>query len=112
MYRIIQTVLVALFLFVADGSGLRAEEGLRDSGERAREAKLSEMDEHIAALSRTGKPEAVAILEALGEGGLYARKADGQVFLTKESGSNLTLTDPISGDSAGEAPKAALSKIR
>lgn len=112
MYRIIQTVLAALFLFVAMAPGLRAEEGLRDLVNALGEAKLSEMDEHIAALARTGKPEAVAILEALGEGGLYARKADGQVFLTKESGSNLTLTDPISGDSAGEAPKAALSKIR
>ncbi|WP_028004251.1 urea ABC transporter permease subunit UrtB [Sinorhizobium meliloti] len=112
MYRIIPTVLAALFLFVATAPGLRAEEGLRDLVNALGEAKLSEMDEHIAALAKTGKAEVVAILEALGEGELYARKADGQVLLTKESGSNLTLTDPISGDSAGEAPKAALSKIR
>ncbi|RVI56648.1 urea ABC transporter permease subunit UrtB, partial [Sinorhizobium meliloti] len=112
MYRIIPTVLAALFLFVAMAPGLRAEEGLRDLVNALGEAKLSEMDEHIAALAKTGKPEVVAILEALGEGELYARKADGQVFLTKENGSNLALTDPISGDSAGEAPKAALSKIR
>ncbi|RVI94754.1 urea ABC transporter permease subunit UrtB [Sinorhizobium medicae] len=112
MYRIIQTVLAMLFLFTAMPQGLRAAEGLRDLVNALGEAKLSAMDEHIAALAKTGEPEVVAILDALGAGNLYARKADGQVFLTKESGSNLALFDPISGESAGETPKAAMSKIK
>jgi urea transport system permease protein len=112
MYRIIQTVLFALFLFTAIPAGLRAEEALRELVDTLGTAKLSEIDEHIAALAKTGDPKVVPVLEALGEGNLYARKADGQVFLTKESGSSLTLTDPLSGESAGEAPKATLSKIK
>ncbi|PLU30458.1 urea ABC transporter permease subunit UrtB [Sinorhizobium medicae] len=112
MYRIIQTVLAMLFLFAAMPQGLRAAEGLRNLVNALGEAKLSAMDEHIAALAKTGEPEVVAILDALGAGNLYARKTDGQVFLTKESGSNLALIDPISGESAGETPKAAMSKIK
>ncbi|WP_026620536.1 urea transport system permease protein (plasmid) [Ensifer sp. WSM1721] len=112
MYRIIQSVLVALLLLAAVPTGLRAEDGLRDLVNALGTAKLSEIDEHIAALAKTGDPKVVPVLEALGEGNLYARKADGQVFLTKESGSNLTLTDPVSGESAGEAPKASLSKVK
>ncbi|WP_085035109.1 urea ABC transporter permease subunit UrtB [Ensifer aridi] len=112
MYRIIQFVLVALFLFTAIPEGLRAEGGLRELVKALGTAKLSEIDEHIAALAKTGDPKVVPVLEALGEGNLYARKADGEVFLTKESGSKLALTDPISGESAGEAPKAALAKVK
>ncbi|MEY9625948.1 urea ABC transporter permease subunit UrtB [Sinorhizobium fredii] len=112
MYRIFQTLLIALCLFTTIPGGLRAEEGLRDLVNALGEAKLSNMDEHIAALAKTGDPKVVPVLEALGEGMLYARKADNQVFLTKESGSNLTLTDPVTGESAGEAPKAAFSKIK
>ena len=96
MYRIFQTVLFALILLTAiPTSGLRAEEGLRELVNAFGEAKLSDMDEHIAALAKTGDPKVVPILEALGEGNLYARKADGQVFLTKEGGATLTLTDPV-----------------
>ncbi|WP_037383666.1 urea ABC transporter permease subunit UrtB [Sinorhizobium americanum] len=113
MYRILQTVLFALVLFTAiPALGPRAEEGLRDLVNALGQAKLSDMDEHIGALTKTGDPKVVPILEALGEGNLYARKADGQVFLTKESGSTLTLADPVTGESAGEAPKAALSKVK
>ncbi len=112
MYRIFLSMLVAVFLIAASAPGARAEEGLRELVNAFGEAKLSDMDEHIAALAKTGDPKVVPILEALGEGDLYARKADGQVFLTKGSGSKLALTDPVSGESAGEAQKAALSKIK
>ncbi|PLU83825.1 hypothetical protein BMJ22_01760, partial [Sinorhizobium medicae] len=68
MYRIIQTVLAMLFLFAAMPQGLRAAEGLRNLVNALGEAKLSAMDEHIAALAKTGEPEVVAILDALGAG--------------------------------------------
>ncbi|OHV79611.1 urea ABC transporter permease subunit UrtB [Ensifer sp. LCM 4579] len=112
MYRIFLSMLVALFLIAAAAPGARAEEALRELVNALGEAKLSDMDEHIASLAKTGDPSVVPILEALGEGDLYVRKADGQVFLTKGNGSKLTLTDPVSGESAGEAPKAALSKVK
>ncbi len=112
MYRFIQTLLMALFLIAAATPWVRAEEGLRDLVNALGEAKLSNMDEHIEALAKTGDPKVVPILEALGEGNLYARKVDGQVFLTTGSGSKLALTDPVSGESAGEAPKAGLQKVK
>ncbi|ODR88619.1 urea ABC transporter permease subunit UrtB [Sinorhizobium alkalisoli] len=112
MYRIFLSMLVAVFLIAAAAPGARAEEGLRELVNAFGEAKLSDLDEHIAALAKTGDSRVVPILEALGEGDLYVRKADGQVFLTRGSGSKLTLTDPVSGESAGEAPKAALSKVK
>ncbi|MDK1385482.1 urea ABC transporter permease subunit UrtB [Sinorhizobium sp. 8-89] len=113
MYRILQTVLVALILLTAiPTAGLRAQESLRDLVNALGTAKLSNMDEHIAALAKSGDPKIVPVLEALGDGNLYARKADGLVFLTRDDGANLTLTDPLSGESVGEAPKGALQKIK
>ncbi|MDO6964520.1 urea ABC transporter permease subunit UrtB [Rhizobium alvei] len=70
------------------------------------------MPEKIEALAATGDPAVVPLLEALAEGNLYFRKSDNFVFLTKASGSNLSLVDPVSGETVGEEAKGALSKIK
>ncbi|WP_205287499.1 hypothetical protein, partial [Escherichia coli] len=43
---------------------------------------------------------------------LYVRKSDNLVFMTKPAGSDFTLIDPLTGESAGSAPKATVTKIR
>ncbi|MCZ7864378.1 urea ABC transporter permease subunit UrtB [Agrobacterium salinitolerans] len=66
----------------------------------------------IGQLAATGDARVVPALEAFAAGDLYVRKSDNLVFMTKPAGSDFTLIDPLTGESAGSAPKAAVSKIR
>jgi len=66
----------------------------------------------IGQLAASGDPRVVPALEAFSEGDLYSRKSDGAVFITKASGANLALIDPLSGETAGEAPKGAMTKLK
>ncbi|MHB0951789.1 MAG: urea ABC transporter permease subunit UrtB [Allorhizobium sp.] len=75
-------------------------------------ASFSEAETIIANLARTGDPKVVPALEALGEGDLYIRKSDGEVFITRKAGANLALIDPLSGETVGEEAKGAVSKIK
>ncbi len=75
-------------------------------------ASFPEAEKIIGDLGKTGDPKVVPALEALGEGDLYARKSDGNVFITKAAGSKLSLIDPMSGEVVGEESKGALTKIK
>lgn len=75
-------------------------------------ANFAQMQERISALAGTGDTRVVPVLNALGEGELYTRKSDGRVFIAKSSGSNFQLTDPVSGEAAGETPKSAMEKVK
>jgi urea transport system permease protein len=75
-------------------------------------ADFKQAEELIGQLAASGDPRIVPALEAFGEGDLYARKSDGAVFIAKAAGANFALIDPVTGEAAGEAPKAAVSKIR
>ncbi|HEV7306130.1 urea ABC transporter permease subunit UrtB [Ensifer sp.] len=113
MYRTLQILFVALCLLISGHVvGLRAAEDLAALVDQLGAAKLSEMDDRIAALAKTGDPKVIPVLEALGEGELYQRKSDGKVFLVKSGGADLELVDPVTGADAGAAPKAALQKIK
>ncbi|OCP15595.1 urea ABC transporter permease subunit UrtB [Ensifer sp. LC163] len=113
MYRILQTLLITLCLLVsAHVTGLRAADDLGALISALGTAKLAELDDRIAALAKSGDPRVIPVLEALGEGNLYARKADGGVFLTTEKGTNLVLVDPLDGADIGEVPKGELQKIK
>ena len=112
MERRIRAVLLVLsILFAALATTARADEfqGLVDA---LGKANFAQMQEQISALASTGDVRAVPVLNALGEGDLYARKSDGRVFITKASGANIQLTDPVSGEAAGEATKAAMEKVK
>ncbi len=52
------------------------------------------------------------VLEALRGRKLFTRKSDGKVFIVKEAGDGYSLTDPVTGKAAGEAPAGALDKIK
>ena len=59
------------------------------------------------AIRRSRRP-----LAALADGNLYVRKSDAQVFVGKEAGASVSLLDPMSGEPAGEAAKADITKIK
>ncbi|MBO0125914.1 urea ABC transporter permease subunit UrtB [Agrobacterium sp. OT33] len=75
-------------------------------------ADFKQAETLIGQIAATGDARVVPALEAFAAGDLYVRKSDNLVFMTKAAGSNFTLIDPLTGESAGEAPKAAVTKIR
>ncbi|TYC67425.1 urea ABC transporter permease subunit UrtB [Stappia sp. BW2] len=74
--------------------------------------KYSETEKQIGALVATGDPQVAPALEALSDGDLYARKADGEVFIIKKAGKAYTLIDPLTMETAGEASKREIKKIK
>ncbi|MER8743932.1 urea ABC transporter permease subunit UrtB [Mesorhizobium sp. M1004] len=66
----------------------------------------------VRELAATGDPLVERPLAALAEGNLYIRKADSMVFVGAEAGDSVTLLDPLSGEKAGDAAKADITKIK
>lgn len=66
----------------------------------------------LTQLSEAGDPAAVPVIEALQAGDLYVRKADGTVVVARKAGDAFTLTDPLTRAALGDAPAAAVEKIR
>jgi len=76
------------------------------------QGNYADTEKAVNAIAALGDTAAVPALEALAEGNLYVREADGVVFIVTAAGSNFTLVDPLTGEAAGEAPKGALEKIK
>jgi urea transport system permease protein len=76
------------------------------------EGGFSDTEKQIGALVQTGDPAVAPILEALGEGALFVRKSDKAVFIGTKSGATYALTDPLTGEAAGEAASGAIDKIK
>ena len=66
----------------------------------------------IGALAASGEQRAAPILEALGAGQLYVRKADNLVLIGKPDGNQLALSEAISGKAAGTGSEAELDRVR
>ncbi|ESZ56784.1 urea ABC transporter permease subunit UrtB [Mesorhizobium sp. C120A] len=66
----------------------------------------------VRELAATGDPLVERSLAALAEGNLYIRKADSAVFVGSEAADSVTLLDPLSGEKAGDAAKADITKIK
>ena len=75
-------------------------------------ASFKEAEALLTQIAATGDARVVPALEAFAEGDLYLRKSDGSVVITKAVGANLAAIDPLTGETAGEAPKAAYTKIK
>lgn len=73
---------------------------------------FSQITEQVGILARTGDMRLVPALQALAAGQLYARKADGSVFIGAENEDMLALTDAVTGESVGKAPKAEFERIK
>jgi urea transport system permease protein len=76
------------------------------------DANFKQAEEIVGQLAASADPRVVPALEAFAEGDLYARKSDDAVFITRAAGSKFALIDPLTGESAGEVAKGAVTKIR
>ena len=110
MRALIQFVLVITVSLVAGLSAQATElraliNGLALGGYKETEAQ-------IEALAATGDAAVAPVLEALAEGDVFTRKADGVVFVIEKIGSNYRLIDPLTGETVEEVSKGAVKKVR
>jgi urea transport system permease protein len=73
---------------------------------------FNDTEKAVQALAATGDARAVPALEALAAGDLYVRKADKLVAIARKSGSVFALTNPLTGESLGDAASGELEKIK
>jgi urea transport system permease protein len=76
------------------------------------DANFSEAEKLVGQIAATGDTRVVPALNAFAEGDLYFRKSDKAVFAAKSAGTQLDLIDPVSGESAGQVAKGAVTKIK
>jgi urea transport system permease protein len=92
---------------------LGAESAVRSIVAKFATAKnFSATETIVRELAATGDAAVERPLKALSDGDLYFRKADAAVFIGKEQGQSVVLTDPLNGATAGEAVKAELTKVK
>lgn len=105
--------LMLLFLLATLSSSGAAEADLRTIIAKFATAKgFSETGAVVHELAATGDPAVERPLGALADGNLYIRKADSLVFVGKEAGESVQLSDPLSGEASGEAAKDGITKIK
>jgi urea transport system permease protein len=112
MYRALQTLFVALFLSLTCLASQALADDLKAMINALGDGSFSKLGKQVEAIAATGDPQAVAALQALGDGNLYVREADQQVFITKETDDGISLSDPISGAAAGVVDESELKKIK
>ncbi|MEP3048815.1 MAG: urea ABC transporter permease subunit UrtB [Roseibium sp.] len=106
-----------LFLSLITGLSVSAVaqgdvETLRPLINELAKGKYAETQRQVEALTATGNPDAAPALEALGKGALFYRKSDGEVFIAEKTGKTYKLTDPLTLNSAGEAGRRDVKKIK
>jgi urea transport system permease protein len=103
LISLLASLLLAGAAMAADLAGLVANLTTGGFGDR---------ETAITALAASGDARAAPILEALSAGRLYVRPADKVVVIGKSVGSQLALTDAITGKPAGTATEDALDRVR
>ncbi|MBL8583738.1 MAG: urea ABC transporter permease subunit UrtB [Rhizobiaceae bacterium] len=103
-----------LVMFLGGAFGGRADEAvLREIvGKFAVSKNFQSTEAIVGELAGTGDPAVQRPLAALADGNLYFRKSDNAVFIGKEAGQQVALTDPLTGEAAGEAAKSEVAKIK
>ncbi|BCG88103.1 branched-chain amino acid ABC transporter permease [Mesorhizobium sp. 113-3-9] len=105
--------LTLLFLLATLSSSGAGEADLRGIIAKFATAKgFSEIGTVVHELAATGDPAVEGPLSALADGNLYIRKTDSLVFVGKEAGESVQLSDPLSGEASGEAAKDGITKIK
>jgi urea transport system permease protein len=106
--------LIALFLAIqAFAAPALAQGDVRALLSGLAEGSFEETENAVAALAATGDPRVAPALQALSDGDLYVRKADGAVVIGRKTGGrNLALSDPLSREALGEAASRDFEKLR
>ncbi len=100
------------FLFLSFAAPSFAQSDPRDLLNALGKANFKQAEELLEQIAATADARVVRALEAFAEGDLYVRKSDNQVFITKPAGSNLAAIDALTGETVGEEPKGAFTKIK
>lgn len=108
-FRIV--ALVVLLLLPVMGSAWAAERTFDDILQALPSASYDAKAPLIGELADTGHPRAVPVLRALEAGELYVRKDDQRVFIVRKIDGGYALTDPLSGEAAGEAGRRDVKRI-
>ncbi len=108
IYRLLAALLLVPLLLTSAG----AQTELRDLVNALSGGKLSARAAQIEAIAATGNVHAVPVLRALQDGTLYFRKSDKQIFLTKKSGKDFVLSDPLTLETIATEPRKAFTKVR
>ena len=66
----------------------------------------------VGKLASLGDPRVIPLLEALRDGRLYHRKADGRLVTTEKAGKGYRLSDALTGSLLGGAKRGAVKKVR
>ncbi|OJT96124.1 MAG: urea ABC transporter permease subunit UrtB [Rhizobium sp. 63-7] len=100
------------FLFIFAAAPSMAQDDARALFDALGKANFKQAEDLVGQIAATGDPKVVPALEAFADGNLYVRKSDGAVFIGSVAGSNLALTDALTGEKAGEEAKGALAKVK
>jgi urea transport system permease protein len=112
-WRLAQRLLALFVVALGIASAAHAQDDtLRDLINALGQGNYAETEKQVNAIAAHGDTAAVPALEALAAGNLYVRKADGVVFIVRETGGKLNLFDPLTGEAAGEAAKGTVEKIK
>ncbi|EJN06243.1 urea ABC transporter permease subunit UrtB [Phyllobacterium sp. YR531] len=104
--------LLACLILIFPISESQSQQDIRLGINSLSKGGFSQVADKVAQLSRTGDIKLVPVFEALAEGNLYTRKADEIVFMGKEGGNVLHLTDAVTGAPAGEGTKVDFERIK
>jgi urea transport system permease protein len=74
-------------------------------------ADYADKQKLVVQLAATHASEARTVISAMLDGRLYVRSADARILVAAAAGDAATLTDPLTGQSAGNADQAGLEKI-
>jgi urea transport system permease protein len=112
--RLLQSLFVLLCLTLSFSAPSLAQSGgdPKPLIDALASADFTETEVLLGKIAATGDTRVVPALEAFNAGDLYFRKADSLVFIGKAAGSSYELIDPLTGASAGLAPKNSVTKIK
>jgi urea transport system permease protein len=105
-----KNILSAIFLLAS--VSLAAAQDIGSLVDSLAKGSFADRGAAISSLASSGSPIVVPVLQALSDGNLYVRKADGKVFIATESGEVFKLVDPATCADAGTAEKTEIDKIK
>ena len=109
--RPLLVLLVLACLSLALSAGVRAAQ-ITDVAAELKTGGFKQKADVVGRLANLGDPRVIPLLEALRDGRLYHRKADGRLVITEKAGKGYRLTDALSGELLGGAKRRAVKKIR